>query len=59
MPTNSQGVPSNTGYIVAGGNLLTDFRSNTAAEGQSRLQGSASRGRTGVVLDPVALGVQG
>jgi Mn-containing catalase len=40
MPTNSQGVPWNTGYIVASGNLLTDFRSNAAAEGQSRLQTS-------------------
>ena len=40
MPTNSQGVPWNTGYIVASGNLLTDFRSNAAAEGQSRLMSS-------------------
>ncbi|HYJ74388.1 MAG TPA: manganese catalase family protein [Kineosporiaceae bacterium] len=40
MPTNSQGVPWNGGYIVASGNLLTDFRSNAAAEGQSRLQTS-------------------
>jgi Mn-containing catalase len=40
MPTNSQGVPWNTGYIVASGNLLTDFRSNAAAEGQSRLMTS-------------------
>jgi Mn-containing catalase len=40
MPTNSQGVPWNAGYIVASGNLLTDFRSNAAAEGQSRLQTS-------------------
>ncbi|MEV7429348.1 MULTISPECIES: manganese catalase family protein [unclassified Nocardioides] len=38
MPTNSQGVPWNGGYIVASGNLLTDFRSNVAAEAQSRLQ---------------------
>lgn len=40
MPTNSQGVPWTAGYIVASGNLLTDFRSNAAAEGQSRLQTS-------------------
>jgi hypothetical protein len=40
MPTNSQGVPWNAGYIVAGGNLLADFRSNVAAEAQSRLQTS-------------------
>lgn len=38
MPTNSQGVPWNGGYIVASGNMLTDFRSNVAAEAQSRLQ---------------------
>ena len=38
MPTNSQGVPWNAGYIVASGNLLADFRSNVAAEAQSRLQ---------------------
>jgi Mn-containing catalase len=37
-PTNSQGVPWNGGYIVASGNLLADFRSNVAAEAQSRLQ---------------------
>ncbi|MDF9716106.1 manganese catalase family protein [Nocardioides sp. ChNu-153] len=37
-PTNSQGVPWNGGYIVASGSLLTDFRSNVAAEAQSRLQ---------------------
>ena len=40
MPTNSQGVPWNGGYIVASGNLLADFRHNAAAEGQSRLQTS-------------------
>ena len=40
MPTNSQGIPWTAGYIVASGNLLTDFRSNAAAEGQSRLQTS-------------------
>lgn len=39
-PTNSQGVPWNAGYIVASGNLLTDFRSNAAAEAQGRLQTS-------------------
>ena len=39
-PTNSQGVPWNAGYIVASGNLLTDFRSNVAAEAQGRLQTS-------------------
>ena len=38
MPTNSEGVPWNGGYIVASGNLLADFRSNVAAEAQSRLQ---------------------
>ncbi len=38
MPTNSQGVPWNGGYIVASGNLLADFRHNVAAEAQSRLQ---------------------
>ncbi|TNC42439.1 manganese catalase family protein [Mumia zhuanghuii] len=38
MPTNSQGVPWNSGYIVASGNLLADFRHNVAAEAQSRLQ---------------------
>ncbi len=40
MPTNSQGVPWNTGYIAASGNLLADFRHNVAAEAQSRLQTS-------------------
>jgi Mn-containing catalase len=40
MPTNSQGVPWNGGYIVASGNMLADFRHNAAAEGQSRLQTS-------------------
>ncbi|WP_199432319.1 manganese catalase family protein [Qaidamihabitans albus] len=38
MPTNSQGVPWNGGYIVASGNLLADFRANVAAEAQGRLQ---------------------
>jgi Mn-containing catalase len=40
LPTNSQGVPWNGGYIIASGNLLTDFRSNVHAEAQSRLQTS-------------------
>ena len=40
MPTNSQGVPWQAGYIVASGNLLTDFRSNVSAEAQGRLQTS-------------------
>ncbi|NAZ77353.1 catalase [Kineococcus sp. T13] len=39
-PTDSQGNPWNAGYIIASGNLLTDFRSNAAAEGQSRLMTS-------------------
>jgi len=38
MPTNSVGVPWNAGYIVASGNLLTDFRANVDAEAQGRLQ---------------------
>ncbi len=46
MPTNSQGVPWNASYIVASGNLLTDFRSNAAAEGQSRLQTSRNYNMT-------------
>ena len=40
MPTNSQGVPWNAGYIVASGNLLADFRPNVSAEAQSRPQTS-------------------
>ena len=40
LPANSQGIPWNGGYIVASGNLLTDFRSNVHAEAQSRLQTS-------------------
>src|SRR4051812_8250927 len=40
LPRDSQGVPWNTGYIAASGNLLTDFRSNVAAEAQSRLMTS-------------------
>jgi len=38
MPTNSQGVPWNAGYIVASGNLLADFRWNLMAESQGNLQ---------------------
>lgn len=37
-PENSAGVPWNAGYIVASGNLLTDFRANLNAESQGRLQ---------------------
>ncbi|HEY0536468.1 MAG TPA: manganese catalase family protein [Actinoplanes sp.] len=40
LPRDAAGVPWNTGYIVASGNLLTDFRSNVAAEAQSRLMTS-------------------
>ncbi|MDG4826900.1 manganese catalase family protein [Asanoa sp. WMMD1127] len=40
VPRDSQGVPWNAGYIVASGSLLTDFRSNVAAEAQSRLMTS-------------------
>src|ERR1700710_1667687 len=40
LPTNSQGVPWNGGYIVASGNLLTDFRPNVHAGAQSRVQTS-------------------
>ncbi|MGI4893563.1 MAG: manganese catalase family protein [Janthinobacterium lividum] len=39
-PTDSLGNPWNAGYIIASGNLLTDFRSNVAAEAQSRLMTS-------------------
>jgi Mn-containing catalase len=46
MPTNSQGVPWNGGYIVASGNLLADFRHNVAAEAQSRLQTARVYGMT-------------
>ncbi len=46
MPTNSQGVPWNAGYIVASGNLLADFRHNVAAEAQGRLQVSRLIGMT-------------
>jgi len=37
-PRDSNGVPWNSGYIVASGNLLADFRSNLHAESQGRLQ---------------------
>ncbi|MCA2213216.1 manganese catalase family protein [Jidongwangia harbinensis] len=40
LPRDAAGVPWNTGYIIASGNLLTDFRSNVAAEAQSRLMTS-------------------
>jgi Mn-containing catalase len=40
LPRDSEGTPWNTGYIAASGNLLTDFRSNVAAEAQSRLMTS-------------------
>jgi manganese catalase len=40
LPRDSNGVPWNAGYIVASGNLLCDFRSNAAAEAQSRLMTS-------------------
>jgi Mn-containing catalase len=40
LPRDAAGVPWNTGYIIASGNLLTDFRSNAAAEAQSRLMTS-------------------
>src|SRR3954454_3456262 len=40
LPRDAAGVPWNTGYIVASGNMLTDFRSNAAAEAQSRLMTS-------------------
>ncbi|WP_433261658.1 manganese catalase family protein [Micromonospora vinacea] len=46
LPRDSQGVPWNAGYIVASGNLLADFRSNVAAEAQSRLQTSRVMGMT-------------
>jgi Mn-containing catalase len=46
LPRDAAGVPWNTGYIVASGNLLTDFRSNVAAEAQSRLMTSRVYGMT-------------
>ncbi|WP_114571796.1 manganese catalase family protein [Exiguobacterium flavidum] len=38
LPSNSNGVPWNAGYIVASGNLLADMRTNLNAESQGRLQ---------------------
>lgn len=38
MPTDSMGVPWNSKYTIASGNLLADFRFNVAAESQGRLQ---------------------
>jgi len=40
LPRDSEGTPWNTGYIVASGNLLSDLRSNVAAEALSRLMTS-------------------
>ncbi|WP_229070005.1 manganese catalase family protein [Actinoplanes sp. DH11] len=40
LPRDAAGVPWNAGYIIASGNLLSDFRSNVAAEAQSRLMTS-------------------
>jgi Mn-containing catalase len=40
LPRDAAGVPWNSGYIIASGNLLSDFRSNVAAEAQSRLMTS-------------------
>jgi Mn-containing catalase len=40
VPRDAAGVPWNAGYIIASGSLLTDFRSNVAAEAQSRLMTS-------------------
>jgi Mn-containing catalase len=37
-PTDSAGNPWTSGYIVASGNLLADFRFNVTAESQGRLQ---------------------
>ncbi|MCE4051630.1 MULTISPECIES: manganese catalase family protein [Bacillaceae] len=37
-PKDSNGVPWNSGYIIASGNLLADMRSNLHAESQGRLQ---------------------
>lgn len=37
-PKDSNGVPWSGGYIIAGGNLLADMRSNLHAESQGRLQ---------------------
>src|SRR3954452_20061082 len=40
LPRDAAGGPWNTGYIIASGHMLTDFRSNVAAEAQSRLMTS-------------------
>lgn len=38
MPVDSMGNKWNSGFIIASGNLLADFRSNLTAESQGRLQ---------------------
>jgi len=38
MPTDSNGYPWNSKYIIASGNLLADFRANLNAESQGLLQ---------------------
>ncbi|MDZ5784459.1 manganese catalase family protein [Marinococcus luteus] len=38
VPKDSNGVPWNAGYIIASGNVLSDFRANLNAESQGRLQ---------------------
>jgi Mn-containing catalase len=40
VPRDSEGTPWQASYIIASGNLLADFRSNVAAEAQSRLMTS-------------------
>jgi Mn-containing catalase len=40
LPRDAAGVPWNAAYIIASGNMLSDFRSNVAAEAQSRLMTS-------------------
>jgi Mn-containing catalase len=37
-PSDSQGYPWNSRYIIASGNLMADFRYNVTAESQGRLQ---------------------
>ncbi len=37
-PSDSQGYPWNSRYMIASGNNLADFRYNVAAESQGRLQ---------------------
>ncbi|WP_088007865.1 manganese catalase family protein [Indiicoccus explosivorum] len=46
MPKDSVGVPWNSGYIVASGNLLADFRANLNMESQGRLQVARLYGMT-------------